>query len=91
MSSPTPGGMNEQHIWGGYEFSLQQPHSNAGPTRGAPGGPLSSQQGIITSDSDNLFHPINPNSSPQLFSLPNIPIHQQNSTYIQPFSHIPIN
>jgi hypothetical protein len=72
-------------------FSLQRPHSNAGPTQGAPGGPLSSQQGIIASDSDNLFHPINSNSSPQSFLLPNIPIHQQNSAYIQLFSHIPIN
>jgi hypothetical protein len=56
--------MNKQHIWGEYKFSLQQPHSNAGLTRGAPGGPLSSQQGIIALDSDNLFHPINLNSSP---------------------------
>jgi hypothetical protein len=91
MSSPTLGSMNEQHIWGGYDFLLPRPNSNPGPNRGAPGGPLSSQQGIIASDSDSLFHPVNSNPSPQPYSLPNIPIHQQNNAYIQSFSHIPIN
>jgi hypothetical protein len=47
MSSPTPGGMNKQHIWGGYEFSLQRPHSNAGPTRGAPGSVAVTRAGVF--------------------------------------------
>ena len=87
--SPTPTPLNEQHIWGGYTYP-----GTVGLAQDASGGLPLSQQGIIASDSDSLFHPVHTCSPSQPYSLPNvphIPIHHQNTAYIQPFSHIPIN
>ena len=64
---------------------------NIGPARDASERPLLSQQGIIASDSNNLFYPVNSTLPSQPYSLPNVPIQQQNPAYVQPFSHIPMN
>ena len=94
--SPTPSGgyLGEQNVGQGYAspgLVAENPVQNVGPARDASGRPLSSQQGIIASDSDNLFYPVNSTLPSQPYPPPNAPIQQQNPTYIQPFSHIPTN
>ncbi|KAF8804217.1 hypothetical protein BYT27DRAFT_7259650 [Phlegmacium glaucopus] len=101
MDTPTPSGLNEQHIWGGNLFQESFPDDNKQITlvgQQAVGTSMqSSQAHIIASDSDNLFYPITSGHSSVPFILPNVPyrpVLNSNYTYNQlspHFSYIPIN
>jgi hypothetical protein len=99
MDTPTPAGINEQHVWGGTVYHYPDSSSNlnieqpalVGPQDPAPAFPPSSQVPFIASSSDDLFHPDSGGPSFVPYRLPPVPnIHAYNPNYPH-FSQIPNN
>lgn len=99
MDTPTPAGVNEQHIWGGTVFNYPDSTSNLNVGQPSHVGPLdslpqavippSSQAHILASSSDDLFHPDVGGPTFVPYRLPPVPnIHAYNLPYSH-FSHNP--
>jgi hypothetical protein len=98
MTTPTPTGFNDQHIWGGPLYRQQESLGPTGNNRidhnAQTAVTTSSQVGIIASNSDDVFHPSSNVVSSNPYILPDIP---SETAYNRSFSHqtsntyIPVN
>ncbi|KAF8813972.1 hypothetical protein BYT27DRAFT_7250838, partial [Phlegmacium glaucopus] len=101
MDTPTPSGLNEQHVWGGHPFPDSISDGNEQITfigqQALTARMQSPQARIIASDSDTLFYPTTSGHPSLPFILPDVPyysVSNKNHAYNQVsprFSHIPIN
>jgi hypothetical protein len=94
MDSPTPEGINEQHVWGGTVFQYPESTSNlhfnqtlaafSDPQDPEPALSPSSQAHLLASSSDDVFHPDSGGPTFVPYRLPPVP---NNHAY----NHIPLN
>jgi hypothetical protein len=87
MTTPTPTGFNNQHVWGGPIYNQQEPSETTGQSNlehRTTAVATSSQVGIHASNSDDLFFPSNNVVPSYPYTLPDIP---SDTAYSRTFSH----